>query len=310
MKNSPIIIVGFGRSGTTWLSDIISKILGGIILFEPFHPKVFTNSESYCYSQISNKKEVTNHIFECKSYTSKSRWLYRNHINRADGADSSFIKYVSNHTNVIGFKTIRSNHMISFLSTIFNSHTILIHRHPFAVLTSIMNRPQFWNEFGWDWHCSKFFERSLIEEHFTSDKISVLEKVKDSCVSKKEVIILMWSISFIISSKDIRKIKGFSQSYEALYLDPFNEIKKILSYLDKKSSKIHPSHIFTPSLTTLKTIHAFNDFDGLSNEKLDDIFWKDYLSKNDQEILNRILDRVLILETHAYERAVECGYIK
>lgn len=310
MKKSPIIIVGFGRSGTTWLSDIISKTLGGIILFEPFHPKVYHNAESYCYSNSSNRQNVLSQIDECQEYSPKTRWLYRNHINQSEDTISSFVKYVSEHTHVIGFKTIRSNHMTPFLSTTFGGKIILIHRHPLAVLSSIINRPQFWNEFGWTWHSENFFLRSLSEEHFTKEQIRALRQIKSSCSAKFELIILMWSISFMISIKDIHKVKGYILSYEKLYLDPFSEVKKLLEFLGKESSKIHPSHIFTPSLTTLKTIHEFDEINRSSRGKLDDIFWKSNLSQSHQKALISLVKSALELDSTAYQKGLNSGYIR
>ena len=310
MKKGPIIIVGFGRSGTTWLSDIISKTLGGIILFEPFHPKVFLESQSYCYtSSFSSLEKLESHINECYKYSSKSAWLLRNHISRSEDANSSFIKYISNNTEVIGFKSIRSNHCSPLLLKIFGSKAILIHRHPLAVLASIINRPQFWNEYGWNWHSEEFFNRVVIEKNFSLKQISIIRKIQSSLKSKNEIIVLMWALSFIISLNDIKGIGGHVIIYEDLYLNPFNQIRQLLNYLDKSSSKIHPSHIFTPSLTTLNTIHSFSIFEDLSREKLDDLFWKKHFNKDVLLSLQQLLYEVLSLDQEALNRAISCGYI-
>ena len=61
-SDTPLWIVGFSRSGTTWLSEIICSTLGYREIFEPFHPyriKKIKGYQPYLYL-TSNKKRLPN----------------------------------------------------------------------------------------------------------------------------------------------------------------------------------------------------------------------------------------------------------
>ena len=283
MNQAPIIIAGFGRSGTTWLSDVISKALGGLILFEPFHPGVYPESKNLCYaSSVLAPEDLLRHLTKTTSQApSNNNWLLRNHLNTPLEENSqSFVKYIWDNTDILGLKTIRLNHMLATLSKAINGYVVYIYRHPLAVLTSLLNRKRFWEEYGWDWHEQYFFERALGHTSWTKDQMAELTRVRSSEFLDQEMtILLMWSISFIISLREVDRCDGVVVSYEDLYLDPYNKATDILSHIGFDGVKLHPSYFFTPSLTTLNTIHNRKELLNSGIGFLDELFWKNKLSE-------------------------------
>ncbi len=313
MKQSPIIIAGFGRSGTTWLSDIISKALGGLILFEPFHPGVYANSKTYCYSSsLPPGRDLLEHLTQSLTKApQKNYWLLRNHLNTPLQDNSqAFVEYIWGNTEVLGFKTIRSNHTLAELSSSIEGKTIYIHRHPFAVLASIMNRKNFWEEYGWAWHQKFFFSRTFEHPMWSKSQVDTLRRVYTEVQSnREETILVMWSISLIISLQEIDKYDGVLVSYEDLYLDPYKEAKRILDDLGHGQAALHPSYFFTPSLTTMNTIHNRKDLLNTGRGFLDDLFWKTKLDNHKIKRYLFLVKEVLTVDDRAFELAHKNLYI-
>ncbi len=313
MNHAPIIIAGFGRSGTTWLSDIISKALGGLILFEPLHPGVYAESREFCYSvSLDSSKSIITHLNEATSKVPfNNNWLLRNHLNTPLQENSqSFVEYIWKNTDVIGFKTIRSNHLLDELSKTISGRVLYIYRHPLAVLMSILNRKRFWDEYGWEWHNQHFFERALRHPLWSSKQTKVLKGLRSSVLADHEMtILMMWSISFILALDEVRKCDGVLISYEDLYLNPYQEAQEILSHLGIEKAKLHPSYFFTPSLTTMNTIHNRKELLNSGREILDELFWKKKLNDSKTKEYFSLIKEILSLDNHAFELAQKKQYV-
>ncbi len=311
MDDLPIVISGFGRSGTTWLSDILSKVIGGLILFEPFHPAVYHRSHRLCYAQDDQVvDDMLSHLDNCLHDTPENFWLLRNHLKEPiDKTSTSFVKYIWENSRILGFKTIRSNHLLHHFHLRLNAKIIFIHRHPFAVLSSIRSRKNFWKEYGWVWHLDHFYIRTLTKRHFRKEDIEFILNLKNKIKSKDEHIILMWAISLILTFRQARLSQGYVVSYESLYRDPYTNIRDLLRFLEFEDLPIHPSHIFTPSLTTLNTVHHHQVKFPISNEDLNKLFWKDKIGDGLIEKLLSILQQILVLDTDVKALAERSGYL-
>ena len=266
----PIIIAGFGRSGTTWLSDIVSKTLGGMILFEPDHPAAFSDSINTVYQSSLDKAMLDNFWGNLSSKRERSSWLLRNHL-LSDGPHSpEFIKAIWDNSEIIGFKSIRWNHALPTLINLSGKRFIYIIRHPLAVTASLLRRPRFFEEYGWQKHWELFKQRNPLKE-------IDLEQYDDSEKSVKYAV--MWSVSNIKALSDIQNHNLPFWSYEELYQDPYNTSQKILAHIGHYDVCIHPSYLFYPSMSTLNTIHAYdNKWDNLKKGDLS-FFWKDVLDR-------------------------------
>ena len=281
----PIIIAGFGRSGTTWLSDIISKTLGGLILFEPFHPCVYDQASDITYTTDPRLWiQARKHIQRCLSNTVSNPWLYRNHLNDPlDSVPASYINYLQEHTSCIGFKTIRINHLLSEACASLNANLVFIYRHPLAVLCSLEKRSRFWKEFGWDWHKDNFIRRIMRSTYWTEEQRRFIQQEWNGLHSREEYILMMWTLSFLLSKEQVRSSGGMMVCYEELYMFPFETGRKILNYLNEREQSIHPSYLFTPSMTTLSTVHSSTDRGDMDKAFIDRIFWSSSLSKTSAE---------------------------
>ena len=293
LRDEPVVILGFGRSGTTWISDIISKCTGQVVLFEPFHPVVFDASADLCY-QINPKdfgNKVLNHLDDVFQKKYHDKWMLRNHLNSpTDELDNDFIDEVWQHITLIGFKSIRLSHSIQWLKDHVSTKIVFIIRHPLAVLASLMNRPRFWEEYGWKFHWEIFIQRTISKEDFNHNSKGYFKELSENLSSQLEKVAFMWAITHIISLDQLRQINVKPVYYEDFYLDPFGQSKSLLTSLTGASGPIHPSYLFTPSMTTLRTLHGA--FKGKSKNEFPQFFWEQALTIDQVKTIWNLLETI------------------
>jgi len=282
--NRPIVILGLGRSGTTWISDIISKYSGGIILFEPLHPATYPSIEHYLYKDDFDLKSITPHVNRVVNKEIRNPWLLRNHLNsETSQVDSLFLEDLWERAQIIGFKTIRLNTAFIKLIDHYNAKLVFVIRHPLAVISSIRNRPNFWEDLGWEKHW-KLLNDAIEEEQF--------KKIIKVCKSDIEKLAFYWGY---VNSKSLHQLNSLKINpifYEDLYLKPFTEVEKLLNSLSLFSHQIHPAHLFTPSMMTLKTVHQRRFAQIHEHPNSLDFFWKETLNSREINKINNIISKL------------------
>lgn len=300
ITGSPIIILGFGRSGTTWISDIVSKIFGGLILFEPLHPSVTDWSERFSYSTIIDRDNsiLLKQYFErVLNKNLLKHWLLRNHLQtRIEESDPHFINLIWKECSVIGFKEIRMNFMIDWLINFHNAKIIFIVRHPLAVIASIKKRTNFW-EFGWPSTFEMFIEKTIFNSCYRNHRIHKNKDIVKNARTDIQKIAIMWSITHAIAVPELTKHKLPVFYYEDFYRNPFLYVKAMFNYLGEEQINIHPSYLFTPSMTTLKTIHGLKNMSSKISSKDLSFFWDEVLSLDD---IKSIMDIISCFGVHLY----------
>lgn len=289
----PIIILGFGRSGTTWLSDIISKSLSGLVLFEPLHPEVFPKSAECCYHNGSDPAMVDvidNQLKASLKGENTNKWLLRNHISaRLEDVSEGFVDRLWNECDLIGFKCIRGNFMIPHFYKNYSTKIVFIKRHPCAVVSSLINRKRFWEEYGFNFHVEKFFKETInsgVYDFLNKEYLSDLYKSLDEDYLRMTFI---WAVSHKIVTHDLKRLNLPIFSYEDFYLRPFEAVRNLYAFLGCPDKKIHPSYLFTPSMLTLKTFHEFSGSEKFATEDNMRVFWEKTVSlEMETEILSLV----------------------
>ncbi len=291
MKNkNSIVILGFGRSGTTWISDIVSKMLGGLILFEPFHPAVYNKAKESCYHNATNPdllKDISKHTDIFLEKGIKDKWLLRNHLSsNLNEVSDFFVSEVWKNCAVIGYKSIRQNFMIPWIYENVSSKIVYLKRDILSVVSSCVRRKQFWEEFGFDFHEEKFLKETLQSSKYAflnTEKLTLLYSSLDKDYLKMAFI---WVVTHIIVERELTEKNIPLFHYKDFYINPYEATAQLAEYLEVNKTKIHPSYIFTPSMLTLRTFHKEAD-DFSSEEDSLAVFWKDTLDETMVlEILN------------------------
>lgn len=281
MENKePILILGFGRSGTTWLSDIISKSLGGLILFEPYHPEVFNLSKESCYhagDSISLLEDIKKHTHSALNGELTNKWLIRNHLgSKLENVSNEFATNVWENTPVIGLKAIRLNFMIPWLFNNISTKILFIKRDLLSVVSSLLKRERFWMEYGFDFHEKKFLEEVITSNKYTFLNPKELEKLYKSLEEPYLKMTFLWVITHIVVEFELKNLNISLINYRDLYTNPYHTTNTVLKQLGYDNVNLHPSYIFTPSMLTLRTFHKERDSADIDFQA----FWKDTLSQD------------------------------
>jgi hypothetical protein len=131
-RNS-ILISSMGRSGSTWLSQIINHRKNFREIFEPFLPVRVAEAEKFEYCQYISVNQNQDFL-ETAAYRILTGRI------RNDWTDKGNISLFSNKQLV---KDIRTNLMLNWLKARFPElKIILLIRHPYSVISS-------WKKLGW-----------------------------------------------------------------------------------------------------------------------------------------------------------------
>jgi len=282
-NRSTIFISGMGRSGTTWLSNVINYNNSYRDIFEPFFP--------YNVKEASIFKYL--HYIHPDTYDIELQTSAKNILSgkiRNQWTDVNINKFF--YTKRI-IKDIRTNLMLGWLKNIRpNMPTILIIRSPYSVIDS-------YKQLGWGIEAGgkkSDFERIKEQEDLFVD----FPVIKDICgsIGKKEYIeqlAFQWCVMNYVPLKQLSEGNYILIHYEDLLLRPENILIDIFKYLKLKVdlSQIL-ERIERPSVTNYRNIN-FNTNKNKLIEK-----WKISLSKSEIEKINIIINKFDL--NHLYDQ--------
>ena len=159
----PLIVMGSGRSGTTWVVDALAEANQLRTIFEPLHPSVSKIGSRYAYRYIkSGTDEPELHSFVQSLVSGEFRSIWSDYRVRTDrlyptlGRLASreklkllvarwrkLIRQRNKYRKEQGrqpiIKFIRANLMAGWIRSEFNARIVVIVRHPGSVIASKMH---------------------------------------------------------------------------------------------------------------------------------------------------------------------------
>jgi hypothetical protein len=233
-------VSGAGRSGTTWLAEIIASEICGRIIFEPFYARVIENVglEPLPYMPPSVRNEPL--LAYCHNVVTgriRHEWIDQQ-------VTLLFPKY-----RVV--KEVRSNFFLKWFTHNFPTVPILfIIRHPCAVVLSRMQFSRI--EDGWDPDSDIDFylsQKELVSE-FLSDKLEIIEKAKTT----EERHALYWCINNLVPLKQFSRGQLNVFFYENLCAHPNIELPRIFETINHRYDDARFIRYYEkPASTTLHT---------------------------------------------------------
>jgi hypothetical protein len=292
--SSTVAIVGFGRSGTTWLSDIVSKASGEALLFEPWHPEVLSRSTDFSYRSSYTEEETAELVEHLSNALDKRQpvpWLLRNHLPTAvHESEPKLTQQIWDQIGVLGFKTIRATLAPDWVLDNIARRLIYVVRNPLAVVASIVRRTNFW-EFGWPKTYEIFSENVFAGASSDLDEIREKFRTQPSMSSDLEKIAAMWAVTHAVAVPRLEKAGTPIIYYEDLYRRPFESARKVLDALGMQDRGILPTYLFTPAMTTMRTLHGRTGLQTVTGAPVPpDFFWRDTLSDEEQATVLRIVE--------------------
>jgi hypothetical protein len=292
--SSTVAIVGFGRSGTTWLSDIVSKASGRALLFEPWHPEVLGRSTDFSYRSSYTEEETAELVEHLSSALDKRQpvpWLLRNHLPTAvHESEPKLTQQIWDQIGILGFKSIRATLAPDWVIDNIAARLVYVVRNPLAVVASIVRRTNFW-EFGWPKTYEIFSENAFACAAPDIADIHDRFRARPAMSSDLEKIAVMWAVTHAVAVPRLEKAGAPIIYYEDLYRRPFESARSVLDVLGMEDRGILPTYLFTPAMTTMRTLHGRTGLQTATGAPVPpDFFWRDTLSAEEQATVLRIVE--------------------
>lgn len=257
-------IIGDGRSGTTWVSDIINYDNRFRELFEPFHPDWVHQMSFLQYHQYIrpfNGSEKFNAIAG-KVFSGN---FYHPRIDRTSRKllyDGLLLKDIS--TNLFAYHVHQK---------FKNVKIALLVRNPFAVAVSKYKKKK-WN---WMNEPERFLEQKfLYQDHLKPFEYIIREVANDDDYIVKQVLI--WCVINYVPLKQFKKSELCVIFYENLVMNPNVETARIINELGLGSTakpvKIPQSLIDKPSIVSDQRTVPFSQTLNSWREEISEIQYK------------------------------------
>jgi len=225
-----VILAGTGRSGTTWVEEIINSQNDFRIMFEPFHQKKVDLVADWNYRQYLRCNDRNDKFL--KPATS---------ILSGDIKDERIDKFnrrMFSRKRLI--KDIRAQLILKWIKHNFPEiPIILLLRHPCAVACSKI-------KLGWDTHLHDF----LVQDELMDDFLNPFKKELETVNILFEKHIFMWCVENYVPLYQFNKGEILVVFYEDLCRKPQKEIERIFSFIEEEFSSTILKKAAKPSALT------------------------------------------------------------
>jgi hypothetical protein len=212
-----VVVAGSGRSGTTWLAELIQAQLAARMLFEPFHPLQVSEYRGFHYFQYARVGEPHPELHDFCERLLRGRirgaWIDRQ------------VEVLRPTARVV--KPIRANLLLAWLRQAFPEvPMLLLARHPCAVVLSRL-------ELDWatDGDIRPFLEQDdLVEDHLR-DVLPLIERAEHP----EEKHAIVWCVHHRVPLRQLEPGSIPWVFYEELVRRPDAEIERIFAAIGRSA---------------------------------------------------------------------------
>ncbi len=219
------LLASSGRSGSTWLGDMLAATPGVQQIFEPLDPR---NAEQYRrlmawppgLTPSAFKRQYLRPDADAPQWAAFWEDVLRGRVRTylTDYARTSFFP----HRFLV--KTIRANMMLGFVAGRFHPRVIFLARHPAAVITSMFYRVKA----TWPAAVQDILnQKELVDDHLRP-WVNELGQIEDSF----EALAAWWAVENRVALAQLAGREHYLVFYEHLTLHPREEMAKLLRWLD------------------------------------------------------------------------------
>jgi hypothetical protein len=219
--SNTIFLAGSGRSGTTWLSEVLNYKQDRRYIFEPFHSKRVKGPDLFCQRQYIHPQNTDQKYFNYvnKVLSGRIRSFWTDKFNR---------KHLTNKRLI---KAIRANLFLKWMHLNFPKMPIIfLIRHPLAVTVSRSKYK------GWKPESLEpYLKQELLMQDFLRPFQEVLERSERKYQEtgyRLENHLLSWCIENYVVFKQFNPGEIHIVFYEDCCINPDHEIKRLFSYLN------------------------------------------------------------------------------
>lgn len=227
-----VILAGTGRSGTTWVENIINANNDYRVMFEPFYAGKIRLLDKWKYRQylrVDDRRDV---------FLSPASAILSGKI-RDSWVDRFNTKWIANKRLI---KDIRIMLILEWIRSNFPEIPIvLLMRHPCAVAVSKV-------KLGWETHLEEFLSQPELIEDYLAPYESHLRQPMGAF----EKHVMLWCVENYIPLCHFKNGEILVVFYEDLCSNPENEVGRIKSYIKANIPSDYQSVLSIPSALSRK----------------------------------------------------------
>ena len=206
-----VILAGTGRSGTTWIEEVINGRNDYRIMFEPFHSKYVDLLSGWSYRQYLRSDDRRDKFLipadRILSGRIRNQWI-----------DKDNQKFFARKRLI---KDVRIHLLLHWIKHNFPEiPIILLLRHPCAVTNSKL-------QLKWDTHLDEF----LRQDELMDDFLNPFRKDLENAENTFDKHIFMWCVENYIPLKQFNEGEILVIFYEDFCKYPQNEIEKVTRFV-------------------------------------------------------------------------------
>jgi len=318
----PLVIAGSGRSGTTWVLDVLAEANGLRPVFEPLHPALgavpdryhdsYLEPESECQDLASYLDRVLSGRFRSVwvdyrmlpsrlsigRKTLKSRAEFRAWIGRYQRLWRNYWRFRDWRQQGIAVKLIRANLMLEWLVATFKLPVLVVVRHPCAVIESQIRLNRQALEVGLetgadDWNPRLKLNNYLRDAACRSRFLDPYWPVENDCdLSDVQAMMLLWCLenAWLLREPAPAGIRVvFYEQLSAGGVSAWDGLSKAMG----QSAKVKPASVYRPSQ------QASRGFSSRASQ--DTAPWEATLQPNELDEIQFLLNRFNIDCYSVYE---------
>ncbi len=225
------LLASSGRSGSTWLGDMLAATPGTQQIFEPLDPR---NSETY-RQLMAWPPDLTPSAFKRKYlrpdadapewaafWEDALRGRIRTYL--TDYARTSFLpqRFLT--------KVIRANMMLGFVAKRFHPRIIFLMRHPAAVVNSMFYRVKA----TWPANARDLLAQEKLVADYLRPWVGEIERISDGF----EALAVWWAVENRVALTQLADQSHYLIFYEHLALRPHEETARLLHWLEMDENAV------------------------------------------------------------------------
>ena len=248
MTVKTVIISGSGRSGTTWVLDSLAQANRMRTVFEPLHPVGVPAARRFAYQYVDPEADFPElRAFMDPVLSGGMRSLWANYRIRPDrfnplrNSPISVYLHIKKSVDLVkkyGFKPglsgqivkfIRANLMLPWLVKQYGLPTILVVRHPCAVIASRLKLSSA------DWSADKalgYYKGNRVIHQLIGERFGV---DIDRPMSSVSALCCVWCIENVLPLQWAAQANYGVVSYENLLVKPETEWPRVIQRLELKN---------------------------------------------------------------------------
>lgn len=248
-----ILVAGSGRSGTTWLGNILAATPGTRVIFEPLDRRRVPEASGLSLFTYARPGQSYPEF-----YSLVERILTGQVSNDWTNKEGVPLLYWR-----ILVKEIRGTLALGWIDDQFHPKIVYITRHPCAVVASRV-------KLEWETHLDEMLDQSELVEDYLEPFLEVIQSATTECRRHAA----MWAIQNLVPLRQLPEHEWCFVTYEQLVSHPVIESKAILDQLGMRTTMWTRRAIGRPSRVSREDSAIILGRDPLTA-------WRQELSKSD-----------------------------